>query len=187
MDSFRDWNSIFISNAFIENISFDRNISLITVSYNQCPFCRKESEQIVLIVDRNTTILNENGNVILPRELAVGMTINAMVSSAMTRSIPPQAQAFHIRVVRRMPAYETTTGRIIEVDGRNKTITTINTSNPSSVIRFQITDDTVLLNQRGRVVQFSRLMPGLRVRIEHANFMTASIPPQTTAFVIQLV
>ena len=60
MDSFRDWNSIFISNAFIENISFDRN----------------------------TTILNENGNVILPRELAVGMTINAMVSSAMTRSIP---------------------------------------------------------------------------------------------------
>ena len=71
MDSFRDWNSIFISNAFIENISFDRN----------------------------TTILNENGNVILPRELAVGMTINAMVSSAMTRSIPPQAQAFVIQLL----------------------------------------------------------------------------------------
>ncbi|MBQ2801266.1 MAG: hypothetical protein IJF03_07750 [Lachnospiraceae bacterium] len=60
-------------------------------------------------------------------------------------------------------------------------------SNPSSIIRFNLSSDTVILNQWGRVIPFSRLMPGLRVRIQHANFMTASIPPQTTAFVIQLL
>lgn len=187
MDSFRNWNAIFISNATIENISFDRNISLVTIAYEQCSSCGNETQQIVLIVDRNTIILDEMGNAISPRELAVGMTINTIVSAAMTRSIPPQAEAFQIRVVRRMPTYETTTGRVIQVDERNRTITTINTSNPSSVIRFQISDDTVLLNQQGRVIPFSKLMPGLRVQIQHANFMTASIPPQTTAFVIQVL
>lgn len=177
--------SIFAPNAVIENITSDRNARLVTISYRNCPNC--PNQQVVLIVDRNTLIQNERGDIIPFRELAVGMVVNASFSSAMTRSIPPQAQAFRIRIVRRMPAYETTTGRIIEVNSRNRFITTMSHANPSSIIRFNISDDTVILNQRGRAIPFSRLMPGLRVRIQHANFMTASIPPQTTAFVIQLL
>ena len=34
---------------------------------------------------------------------------------------------------------------------------------------------------------FSRLFPGLRVRVRHANFMTASIPPQTTALEVRVI
>lgn len=178
---------IFISNAVIENISFQRNTRLVTISYNDCPTCRNTNQQVVLVVDRDTVIRNQNGASISFRDLAVGMVIDTVISSAMTRSIPPQAQAFRIRVVSSMPAYDTTTGRILEIDSRNRTITTISTLNPSSIIRFQLTPDTVILNRQGRPVPFSRLMNGLRVRIQHATFMTASIPPQTTGFVIQIL
>lgn len=178
---------IFISNALIENISYHRNTRLITVSYNDCPNCRNGNQQVVLIVDRDTVIRNQNGAPMSFRELTTGMIIDAVISSAMTRSIPPQAQAFQIRVVSSMPTYETTTGRIIETDSKNRTITTISTFNPSSIIRFQASPDTVILNRQGRPVPFSRLMTGFKVRIQHATFMTASIPPQTTAFVIQIL
>lgn len=177
--------SIFVPNAVIEHISFDRNTRFVTISYSNCPNC--PNQQVVLIVDRNTLLQNERGDIIPFSELTVGMVVNVSFSSAMTRSLPPQAQAFRIRVVRRMPAYETTTGRIIEINSGNRSITTMSQSNPSSIIRFNLSSDTVILNQWGRVIPFSRLMPGLRVRIQHANFMTASIPPQTTAFVIQLL
>lgn len=39
----------------------------------------------------------------------------------------------------------------------------------------------------GRPMNFSGLVSGLRVRVRHAAFMTASIPPQTTAFEIRVV
>jgi hypothetical protein len=39
----------------------------------------------------------------------------------------------------------------------------------------------------GRRIRLSDLFSGLRVRVEHATFMTASIPPQTFAFVIQVI
>lgn len=179
--------SIFVSNAIIENISFSRNTWLVTITYNNCINCRNQNQQVVLVVDRNTAIQDETGAMIPPRELAIGMIINAVFSSAMTRSIPPQAQAFGIRVLSRVSAYETTTGRILEVDSQNQTFTTISNFNPSSVIRFNLSPDTVILNRWGRPIPFSRLVPGLRVRIQHASFMTASIPPQTTAFVIEIL
>lgn len=180
-------NTIFASNAVIEKITTNQNARFVTISYTDCPPCRSENQQVTLIVDRNTIIRNETGATIPFRELEVGMVIDATFSSVMTRSIPPQAQAFRIRVVRRMPAHETTTGRILETNFRNQTVITINNSNPASVIQFNLSPDTVILNQFGRPIPFSVLIPGLRVRVQHASFMTASIPPQTTAFVIQIL
>ena len=177
----------FVSNAIIENISFDRNSGLITISYTNCPNCQTPNQQVVVIINRNTIIQNEAGEPISFRELTTGMIINAVFSSAMTRSIPPQAQAFRIQVINRIPVYQTTTGRIVEINPQNQTITTMSGFNPSSRIRFNLSPDTVILNQRGRAIPFSRLIPGLRVRVQHASFMTASIPPQTTAFVIQIL
>ena len=89
--------SVFVSNAIIENISFDRNARLVTISYSNCPNC--PNQQVVLVVDQNTLIQNERGNLISFRELTVGMVINAAFSSAMTRSIPPQTTAFVIQLL----------------------------------------------------------------------------------------
>jgi len=174
-----------ISNAMIEDISMERNQRQIRISYSDCTTCPQK--QLILNIDRDTLIQDERGNRIRPRDLHIGMTIDTLVSSAMTRSIPPQTQAFQIRVVRRPAASQTTVGFILDTDERNRSITTISNWNPSSIIQFNTTQDTIILDRNGRNIPFSRLMPGQRVRVGHATFMTAGIPPQTTAFSIQLL
>lgn len=88
-----------IRNGVIEDISEDRNNILVTVAYSQCQCNRRNEEMVRLVVGPRTSVLNRNGGVISAGDLRVGMTVNASFSSTMTRSIPPQAIAFLIRVV----------------------------------------------------------------------------------------
>lgn len=176
-----------INNGIIDNITSDNNALLVTVSYSERPRPGREQQTIRLVVSDNTIILDERGNALRPRDLRTGMTINASVSSAMTRSIPPQATAFVIQVVRRPMRDNITVGRIIDVDRQNRSFTTIRDGNLSSIIRFNVPDNALITDRLGRQTNFARLGPGMRVRVRHAAFMTASIPPQTTAFEIQIL
>lgn len=83
-----------LTGGILENISSDRNNTLVTVSYTECVNCGRRDQRIVLVIGNNTVILNESGKRISARELQTGMVINATFSAAMTRSIPPQATAF---------------------------------------------------------------------------------------------
>lgn len=180
-------NVIRVFAARIEEISRDRNATLVTISYHDCQDCVRPEDLVRLVVNRDTVIHDERGRNIPVSELEQGMFVDASFSSAMTRSIPPQAQAFVIRVIRRLNRNATTTGRITEVNNRGNYIITMSSLNPSSRIRFNLSSNTVLRDSSGRRLPLSILVPGLRVRVEHANFMTASIPPQTTAFAIQIL
>ena len=189
LDSFSmpNRNVIRVFSAVIQNISRERNTTLVTITYNNCIGCATSSGTVKLVVDRNTDIQDERGRDMRASELERGMTVDANFSSAMTRSIPPQAQAFYIRVRRRRNQNETTTGRIIEVNTRNNYILVLRNQNPSSAIRFNISPETIILDPIGRRTRLSSLMPGFRVRVEHASFMTASIPPQTSAFTVRVI
>ena len=188
MDNFSSNNAITsITNGVIDNITSNNNSTFITVTYSDCINCTLRDTTVQLVAGRNTVILNETGRVIPVSELRVGMTINATVSSAMTRSIPPQTNAFVIQVVRRPASDNTTVGRIIDVDRQNRSFTTISDNNRTSIIRFNVSKETRFFDISGRPINFSRLVPGLRVRVRHANFMTASIPPQTTAFEVRII
>lgn len=79
------------------------------------------------------------------------------------------------------------TGRIINIDRQNRTFTTISDGNLSSTVRFYVPPNTRIFDFFGRPMNFSRLFPGLRVQVRHAPFMTASIPPQTTALVVRVL
>ena len=130
----------------------------------------------------------------------------------MTRSIPPQTTAFLIRIVRepnpepprpeqprpepprpRPPRPEpperwnTTVGRIWNIDRRNRSFETITDRDFSTIVRFNVPEDARIFNRMGRPMNFSGLNLGMRVQVRHANFMTASIPPQTTAFEIRVI
>ena len=113
--------------------------------------------------------------------------LNAFISSAMTRSIPPQTNAYLIEIVRRGSQENVTVGRILDVDRNNRSFTTISDRDASSIIRFNVPENAVIFDRFGNFMNFSRLMPGMRVRVRHANFMTASIPPQTTAFEVRVL
>ncbi len=175
-----------LRNGIIDNITTDRGTTLITVSHST-PSNRGRDETIRLAIGRNTAIIDESGNDIRPSDLVRGMTINALFSNAMTRSIPPQANAFFIQVVRRPMSDNTTVGRIININRRGNNFTTISDNNLATTIQFNVSPETRFFDIFGRPINFNDLLPGFRVRVRHASFMTASIPPQTTAFEVRVI
>lgn len=179
-------NTLRATDALIQSITTDRGTTFATIRYNDCTFCRNQT-QITLIVNRSTDIRDERGRSISVNVLNPGMRIDTTFSRNMTRSIPPQTQAFQIRIRTRQPASATTVGRILDINTREQFLRTISDANPASIIRFNLSPDTRILDPIGRRISLSSLIPGLRVRIEHATFTTASIPPQTTAFEIRVI
>lgn len=188
MDNFFPENSVInISRGLIENISSQNDTVLVTISYTDYENGRRNDRTVRLAVGNNTLILDESGNAIPVSELRAGMIINAVISSAMTRSIPPQASAFLIRIVRRPAPENVTIGRIVDIDRHNRSFTTISGNQPASMIRFAVPPDALIIDRFGIRMNFSRLVPGMQVWIRHASFMIASIPPQTTAYEIRVV
>ncbi len=175
-----------INNGRIQDISTDRGTSFVTVSYRENVGGRWNQQTVRLVVGPRTVILDANGRPTTITGLNRGMIVDATISDVMTRSIPPQANAYVIRVERRNQADNFTTGRILNIDRRNRSFTTISDGNLSSTIRFNVTDHTMFFNRMGRRIGFSDLQQGMRVRVRHASFMTASIPPQTTAFEVRV-
>lgn len=176
-----------IENGRIQDISTERGSTLVTVRYREPGDGRWNEQTIVLVVGPRTTILNQNGRRVSPIALNRGMIIDATVSSAMTRSIPPQATAYVIRIVRRSQADDFTTGRILDINRNGRNFTTIGDGNLASIVRFNLADDAEIVGRNGRRIRFSDLSVGMRVRVRHANFMTASIPPQTTAYEVRVL
>lgn len=176
-----------ISNGRIDEISRERGNTFVTVTYTTGSGNRRNEQTVRLVVGPRTIIVNTNGTPVPANALTVGMIINATISSAMTRSIPPQATAYLIRIVQRRQPESVTTGRILDIDRNNRSFTTISDLNPSTIVRFNISDDTVFLGRSGRPIHFRDLNSGMRVRVRHANFMTASIPPQTTALEVRVL
>lgn len=176
-----------INRGRIEEISRDNRNTLITVAYRRGPRRDDMEERLRMVVTNRTLIFDEYGNLIRPEDLFRDMIINAVVSSEMSRSMPPQATAYAIRILRRPVADNVITGRIIDVDRDSRMFTIVNGNNPNSIIRFSVPMNTPVYDIQGRPMGFARLFPGLRVQVRHADFMTASIPPQTTAFEIRVL
>lgn len=180
-----------IDNALVEESSCMNDFNgFLVVSYtvrgaNQTP----TTQRIRLNVNRNTAILNAFGQRTSLCRIRRGARINAILSSQMTRSIPPQSNAFFILV--RRPSQNlapvVSTGRVAFVDPVNNFLYTGNPNNINTQTRYLITNSTSILNSNGRPVGIRALRPGQMVRITHANYQTASIPPQTTAFQIQIL
>lgn len=189
----RQGNLLRINNALVEEAScLNASNGYIILSYSAPAANQMVTIQTIrLNVGRNTVILNSSGQNLSLCRIRKGMWVNAVFSSRMTRSIPPQANAYLI-VVRRaaqspnLPS-AVTTDRIVSVDTRGGFLTTGNPFNPNRQTRFVMSNATPVTDQLGRSVGIRALRPGQLVRITHANFQTASIPPQTTAYRIQIL
>lgn len=175
-----------IFNGRIEDIAFENANAFVTVSYSDCSSCPTARQSVRLLVNNNTRILDENGRPVPVNFLRTGMIVNASFSSATTRSIPPQAVAFMIRVVRRNITDNTTIGVITDINRQNRSFITISNGNPVSVTQFNVPENAMIFDRFGRPMSFAGLRQGMRVFVRHANFMTPSIPPQTTAFEVQV-
>lgn len=181
-------NVITAENAFIENINWDRRDAYVTISYGVMDRNRTMNMQVVtLVVGRDTLVRNSSGRPISFRNLREGMIVNAVFSANMTRSIPPQARAFSITVVRENNESAFTEGRIVEVDARNDFFITGEPFDINTQMRFNVSNSTIIRDRRGRMIRLRDLRPGDFVRVQHATFQTMSIPPQTPAYEVQVL
>ena len=160
-----------ITNAFVEEVNAFSNTSTgyIIVSYAASPGQQSDNIQMLrLNINRNTVILDSSGQVISLSEIRPQTWINAVFSSAMTRSIPPQANAFLIMVQRRRPQIEiaTSIGRIASIDAANGFLYTGNPNDINSQVRYVVSNST-FSDPSGRPITLSSLRPSQRVRITH--------------------
>lgn len=178
-----------IENALVEDV-FTSNSRTGHVLVSYAAPGRNEMINIELLqlnVDWATILVNQFGDSISLCTVRRGMWVDADFSAAMTRSIPPQTNAFRIVAFLQMPAYRVTTDRIVSVDVVNGFLNTGNPDDGTDQMRFVVSRATEILDRNNNPIRFSSLQPGQLVRVEHANFQTASIPPQSTAYRIQLV
>lgn len=183
-------NVMRIDNAFVEDVTCSNNSNgHMLVSYSVPGRNNTNSIQTIrLNLNRSTTVLNSFGQNICSCCIQAGMWINVIFSARMTRSIPPQSNALLVMIRRSpRPSSSVTTGRIVLIDFDNNFLITEAPNNRNNQTKFIITNTTSIRNRFGAPIRFSALHPGQMVRITHANFQTASIPPQTTAFNIQLL
>lgn len=174
--------------SVIEEIFMSGNTGYVTISYGVLDDSNMLTMQLVtLVVDKNTIIQDRKGRSLSLKDLREGMVVDAVFSPRMTFSIPPQSRAYKITVTDRNNNSKTTVGRVLSVDPVNGFLYTGNANNIMSQMRFVITNDTLILNRNGNRISLRNIRPGQRVRVQHANFQTASIPPQTTAFVVQVI
>lgn len=171
--------TINIQGGTIENIMHSGDADYVKT------VCRLQKDSriqsvVVMIVDEHTLIHCSDGKRITSRDLKEGMTVDAWISKAMTKSIPPQARAYRIIVKSNPCGTAVTDGRVAGVDLHNGFLYTGIPGKPESQIRFVVTENTPFWTSQGSRIRLRDLKQGDRVRVEHADFMTASIPPQTT-------
>lgn len=90
-----------VNRALVEDVAcFGAASGYLLISYSMPEANRMVSIQSVrLNVNRSTVILNALGQPIRLCSIHPGMFVNAVFSSRMTRSIPPQTTAFQIQLL----------------------------------------------------------------------------------------
>lgn len=182
-------NVMRVENAVIEDVSTNNKRSgYILISYGVTDQNNQSSmNQIRLNIGRNTMIISEYGEPLNLNDLEEGMQIDAEFSSAMTRSIPPQTNAYRIIVLSNEPTVDITIDRVVEVDPANKFLTTGNPNDFYDQMRFTISDNTIITDSNGTNIPLRAIQPGKLVNVEHAIFQTMSIPPQSPAYRVQVL
>lgn len=178
-----------VENALIEEVvTQDYGTGYILISYEEVDEKNQiYLNQIRLNVGRNTIIIDENGEFLNLYDLNMRMRIDAEFSSAMTRSIPPQSNAYRIIVLNEETSFNVTTDRVVGIDANNGFLLTGNPHDMYDQIIFTISDQTIILDNNDKPIPLESIQPGQLVRVEHAIFQTLSIPPQSPAYQIQII
>ena len=145
------------------------------------------NQEIRLNVGDKTIIIDENGIILNLYDLDEGMRIDADFSAMMTRSIPPQSNAFRIVLLQEEASVNITTDRVVSVDTNNGFLLTGNPYDMNDQMAFNISKETVLLDQEDEPITLEEIQPGQLVQVEHATFQTMSIPPQSPAYRVKVL
>lgn len=177
-------------NSIIDEITYISNTELLlTIIYET-----KENNKIVknkmdLVVDDDTLIVDQFDDYITQLDLVEGMVIRAEHSSKITKSYIPQAYTYKISVIKNAENIKTTESNILKkyvLD--NELYILVGDANAvSKQILFVLSDNVKIRNQYGKAIDFKDLVVGQKIKVEHANTMSKSLPPQCVAYSIEIV
>ncbi len=186
---FQNGNVLRIDNALIEEVyKTNQRTGYVLISYGiEDRTNRINKDYLRLNVGKDTIIMNQFGETLCLCDLAEGITVDAEFSSAMTRSIPPQSRAFRIIANTEAPTVMVKTDRVVNIDEENGFLTTGNPYDINDQMIFTISGETIIIDQNYNQISLNEIQPGQLVRVEHAIFQTLSIPPQSPAFLVQLL
>lgn len=176
-------------NALVEEVyTPDSRTGYIKISYS-LPGEREMvfTDLLQLNVGWNTILINQFNESISLCRILKGMTINAWFSTDIMEGTPPQSNAYRIVAFLPAPNIRVIIDRITSIDIPNGFLYVGNTRNEMDQIRFVISDMTQILDQENKVIPLDLLRAGQMVRVEYGDILTASIPPQTPAYLVQLI
>ncbi len=184
----RDGNGICVKDALIEEIFRDRNAGYVTISYGRMgEFNSIQIMVVQLLVSQETVIQNQMGQKLSLRDLKAGMKVDAEFSNIMTASIPPIANAFSITALREKTSSNVKVDRVISVDYDNNFFLMGSVNDINNQIQFNVSPATIIMDINGNRVCISSIKAGQMVKVDYSSRMTFSIPPQTTAFRVQIL
>ena len=181
-------NIIHVENALIEEVATDTGrrgyvlISFQAGDDNNMIYM----QEVRLNVAEETIIIDEEGRPLNLYAFKEGMRIDADISAAMTRSIPPQSYAYRI-VLLHEKASVISTGRVVGVDIENGFLLTGNPYDINDQFIFTISSETEITDRNNNTISLEEIQPGQQVRVEHAIFQTLSIPPQSPAYRVKVI
>jgi len=156
-----------IRDAVIEDYIYERRSIIMTVSYFVMENRRPAKKNISLILSPATVLKQSNGNSMNVRQLKIGMKINALVSSTVTKSTPPQTKVYMITVVGgERKKVSICTGKIVEFDQMHREISVVPLGNRNRRMKFPLERKTIVLNREGGRMNYLMLKPEMLVRIE---------------------
>lgn len=141
----------------------------------------------VLVLIGEETVITANGEAVAADVITNGQALEVEYSQQMTRSIPPQTTAISIEVLNLPVENE----EVPELAPVVTTITAVNEDGSVTVgegmdeVIVYVTEETVITKD-GEVVNADALTEGLEISVLYADFMTMSIPPQTSAVSIEI-
>ncbi len=177
--------------ATIEGIKYISNSELlVTIVYEtKDSYNRVVKNEMDLVVDNDTFIVDQFNDVITKLDLEEGMIIRVEHSSKITKSYVPQAYAYKISVIKNAENVKVTESKILEKYViENKLYVLVGDSkNVSKQILFVLSDSVKIRNQYGKTIGFKDLIVGQKIKVEHSSAMSKSLPPQCVAYSIEVV
>ncbi len=141
----------------------------------------------VLVLIGEETVITANGEAVATDVITKDQALEVEYSQQMTRSIPPQTTAISIEVLN-LPVENEEVSELAPVV---TTITAVNEDGSVTVgegmdeVIVYVTEETVI-TKNGEAVSADALTEGLEISVLYADFMTMSIPPQTSAVSIEI-
>ncbi len=161
----------------VKEVSTNKDYTLVLVETSNSNDAHKE---IRFVISKDTKMKNDKVS-----DIKVGTKLNLSYGMVMTMSIPPQTSALSLEIVKDVQKTYEYEGKITNLtkSGNNLLVTVASKSTKATdkEMIFVVSSNTKI--EDGKLTD---LKVGAEVDVKYGSVVTASLPPQTAALIIEL-